>query len=122
MLSDFSLSLSVAVGGMILAGICHEFFTPNLDFCYMVWLWICQIPFVWIVSRVFRDRIRHPVANYVGFLPYALTFGALMTLIGPRNAWFLPAVVIATAIYFSIAERVGKSFFPSNDRPLDGAA
>src|SRR5688572_26590647 len=70
-LIGFILVLSVLFGGMVGAKICQELLTPNLAFCYMIWLWICSIPFWWLCCiSLAPDHIKHPAATYVGLLPF----------------------------------------------------
>jgi len=100
--------LSLFIGGSMLAGLCHEVFTPDLDFFGMIWHWIFLAPLWWLAVRsLSSEQFNHPVATYVGFLPFLVLIGALISQFGPGNPWLLPAMAIAYAGYFTIAERVG---------------
>lgn len=103
--------VSCFFGGTMLAGLCHDLLTPNLDIFYMIWMWICLIPFWWICVRTLSPKqFDHPVATYVGFLPLFLFMDILILKLGSGNPWLLPAMAIAYAVFFAIAERVYHAF------------
>src|SRR3954463_16227193 len=90
-LDRFIIVMTVLIGGFIVAGICQETLTPNLDFFYMIWLWVCLIPFWWLCcTSLASDRIQHPAATYIGFLPLFLLVEVLTAKIGPGNPWLIP--------------------------------
>jgi hypothetical protein len=97
---------SVLAGGMALAGVCQRLFTPNIDVFYMVWLWFGLIPFWWILGRTMPERIPHPTATYVSFLPFLLISGFLLHEFGANNRWIIVVLAAAFGVYFSIAERL----------------
>jgi len=112
----FLIVFLALVGGMIIAGVCHRLLTPHLDFCYMIWLWLWLIPLWWICTvTLVSDRIQHPVATYVGFLPLFLAMHAVISQFGPGNPWLLPAMIAACVFYSVIStgvDKVCKSFLP----------
>jgi hypothetical protein len=94
----FIIVMSVLVGGMVLAGLCHELLTPSLAICYVIWLWVCLIPFFWLCYMTLH-HVEHPVRAYVGLLPFVLLMGLLTDIIGPENPWMIPAMLVAIASY-----------------------
>ena len=107
----FLVVLTVLVGGMIMAGICHELLTPNFDILYMFWLWIWLAPFWWIGTRTLAfKQFEHPLVAYVGFLPLLMVLSILISWLEPGNPWILGTMVILYAVYFAISKRISQLF------------
>lgn len=108
-LIGFLIVMSALVGGMALAGICHESLTPHLPWLYMIWLWLCLIPFWWLGCKSLAShRIEHPAATYLVFLSFLLAVHILVERIGPGNPWLLPALLAASLAYSVISTGVRK--------------
>ena len=116
MLSEFLLTflltvlglimvVSLLFGGMILAGFCHELLTPDLDIFYVIWLWICGIPIWWLgVRTLATERIQHPVAAYLAFLPFLVLWQVLFSWLEPRNPLLIVGLAVITfAAYPTVA-------------------
>jgi hypothetical protein len=99
-LIGYIIVMSVLIGGMLVAGICHHLLTPNFAFGYMLWLWVCLIPFWGLCcTSLASDHIQHPATTYVGFLPLLLLIYLVVDRIGPGNPWLAPALWAAVAAY-----------------------
>ena len=107
----FLIVFSTLVGGMIAAGIFHDLLTADIDIFYMIWLWVGFGPFWWLgVRTLATERIEHPTAWYLAFLPFGLLMHMLISWLGPGNPWLLPAILIAGSAYFAIAKRISHVF------------
>jgi len=106
-IAGFVIVMTALVGGLFLASVCHELLTPNLDFVHMIWLWICGIPFWWLLAQTRSDKpLEHPAATYVIMLPLGVLLDVLFRQLGPDSPWFFPCMLIVCAVYFETVERV----------------
>jgi hypothetical protein len=110
-LIGFIIVMSALVGGTEAAGACHELVTANVPTLYVLWLWVCLIPFWWLCWYTLgRDRMDRPVATYLWFLPPLMLCSLLTDVLGPLNPWLFPAMVVvftAHAVVRSAVHRLG---------------
>jgi hypothetical protein len=107
----FLVVFFLLAGGAMAAGALHNMLTGRLEMLYMVWLWICLIPFWWIIGQMApAESIAHPIATYVLLLPFMLLCDALIPLFGPGNLWIAPFLAVCGGVYFTLGARAIAAF------------